>query len=96
MVLWVNTSSEERGAAIFRVQVSGAGIGVGNVGRMEGLYIEGKSGRACNWRRDRAYYIQTTATINRNASTENGPGLLVINVDPNGRVCLILREKLVH
>lgn len=28
--------------------MSGAGIGVGNVSRMEGLFKEGKSGRACS------------------------------------------------
>jgi hypothetical protein len=43
LTLWVVTSSEEPGAAIFRVQVSGAGIGVSNVGRMEGFGQEGKS-----------------------------------------------------
>lgn len=83
--------------------MSGAGIGVDKVGRMEGLYKEGKFGRACTRRQetgDRANCIQTTETIDRkiliNVSTENGPGLLVINADLNGRACLILNEKFVH
>jgi hypothetical protein len=81
--------------------VSGAGIGVGNVGRMEGLYKKGKSGRACSRRQETELTLsrvlkQLTARALINARTENGPGLLVINADPNGRACVILNEKFVH
>lgn len=67
--------------------MSGAGIGEGYVGRMEGLYKEGKSGRACSRRQERELTItrllkQLTARTLINTSTENGPGLWVISVDP--------------
>jgi hypothetical protein len=76
--------------------VSGTGIGVGNVGRMEGLYKEGKPGRACSMRWETELTTsrllrQLTARAHINASTENGPGLVVINADPNGRAYLILK-----
>jgi hypothetical protein len=76
--------------------VSGAGIGVGNVGRMEELYKEGKSGRACGRRQETELITcrllkQLTGRAHINACTENGPGLLVINAGPNGRVYLILK-----
>jgi hypothetical protein len=66
--------------------VSGAGIGVGYVGRMEGLYKEGKSGRACSRRQEIELTIsrllkQLTARSLINVRTENGPGLLVIYAD---------------
>lgn len=81
--------------------MSGAGIGENNVGRMEGLYKEGKSGRACSRRQERELTItrllkQLTATALINTSTQNGLGLWVINADSNGRACLILKEKFVH
>jgi len=76
--------------------VSGAGIGVGNAGRMEGLYKEGKLGRACGRRWETELTIsrllkQLTARVHINASIVNGPGLVVINADLNGRAYLILK-----
>jgi len=81
--------------------VSGTGIGEGNVGRMERLYKEGKSGRACSRRPERELTVtrllkQLAARALISTSRENGPDLWVINADPNGRACLILKEKFVH
>ena len=78
--------------------MSGARIGVDNVGRMEGLYKEGKSGRACSRRQETELTIsrlvkQLTARALINVGTENGPGLLVINANPNGTACVLLLKR---